>query len=103
MAFAGGRAKRAPSDPRWLPRRRMSGAVAWKAEHAARQYGGRPAFGAHQKAVTPPNSSITTGALVVSTRGLGAGYLQIQAGVVEVDFGDGTTWKARDSMPEVPF
>lgn len=61
-------------------------------------------IGPHQTAVTHRNSSLNPGDLVVSARNLKAGgYLQVQTGVVEVDFADGTAWKALDFMPDTPF
>lgn len=58
----------------------------------------------HRIAVTLPiNSPFSPSSLVLAARDSQTAYLQIQAGLVKVDFEDGSTWSPDTVTPTTPF
>jgi len=58
----------------------------------------------HRTAVTLPiNSPFSPPSLVRAARDSQTAYLQIQAGLVKVDFEDGSTWSPYTEIPMTPF
>jgi len=56
-----------------------------------------------KRAFTPREDSFPVWALVGTASKMDVAHLQVQFGVVDVDFADGTKWRPHEELPRTPF